>query len=125
MSQKLIKDTHILVIDDNEDILLMLQSMLQFKGYKVSVRRNIQDLETFIIQLFPDVILMDMFLLGGDGREICKWLKSDLSLSRIPVIMISANSYAKAECIEAGALYFLEKPFEMKDLYEAVSIVLS
>ena len=115
---------HILVIDDNEDILFMLEAMLQIKGYRVSVKKNVENLEIFIKELFPDVILMDMFLLGGDGREICRSLKADLSFSTIPVIMISANSYAEAECLEAGADYFLEKPFEMKALYKAVTQVL-
>lgn len=120
----LTENPHILVIDDNEDILFMLDAMLKLKGYKVSIKKNIENLEIFMKQLAPDVILMDMFLLGGDGREVCKWLKANVTFSKIPVIMISANVYAEAECLEAGADYFLGKPFEMNDLYKAVSGVL-
>jgi DNA-binding response OmpR family regulator len=118
-----VKHSHILVIDDNEDILFMLQVMLKLKEYKVSIKNNIENLESFIRELSPEVILMDMLLCGADGREICKRLKTDPVLSNIPVIMISAHSQAKAECLEAGASYFLEKPFEMKDLYHAISAI--
>ena len=120
-----VKPSHILVLDDNDDILFMLQSMLRLKEYKVSVKNNVENLESFIRDLSPGVILMDMLLCGADGREICKRLKADLAFSYIPIIMISAHPQAKAECLKAGASYFLEKPFEMKDLYHAVSDVLS
>ena len=79
----LTENPHILVIDDNEDILFMLDAMLKLKGYKVSIKKNIENLEIFMKQLAPDVILMDMFLLGGDGREVCKWLKANVTFSKI------------------------------------------
>jgi DNA-binding response OmpR family regulator len=119
-----VKHSHILVIDDNDDILFMVQAMLQLKEYKVSVKNNIENLESFISELSPGAILMDMLLCGADGREICKRLKANLAFSYIPIIMISAHPQAKSGCLEAGASYFLEKPFEMKDLYHAVSEVL-
>lgn len=66
-----------------------------------------------------------MLLCGADGREICKRLKANLSFSNIPILMISADSTAEAECLKAGASCFPEKPFEIKNLYQNVSSVLS
>ena len=115
--------THVLVIDDNEDILFfMLKAMLQHKGYKVSITENIENLEANLREMLPDVILMDMLLSGADGREVCKHLKKNPDLSAIPVIMLSAHPQARKECLAAGADYFLEKPFEMEAMYEIVSI---
>jgi CheY-like chemotaxis protein len=111
---------HLLVIDDNEDILFMLQAMLQHKGYQVSVKENTSNIEKFITELNPDIILMDMLLSGADGREVCRHIKSADALSQIPVIMLSAHPQAKAECLAAGANYFLEKPFEMEDMFRVV-----
>jgi len=119
-----VKPSHILIIDDNEDILFMLQAMLQLKEYHVSTKDNIENLESFITDVSPDMIVMDMLLCGADGREICKGLKANVSFSNIPVVMISAHSHMEAECLQAGASYFLAKPFSMKDLYEIVSKVL-
>ena len=52
---------HILVIDDNEDILFMLNAMLKHKGYNyVTTRDNAVQIEEFILQIKPHIILMDM-----------------------------------------------------------------
>ncbi|MEP6951843.1 MAG: response regulator [Ginsengibacter sp.] len=118
------KPSRILVIDDNDDILFMLQAMLQLKAYQVFIKNNIEDIESFIMVISPEIILMDILLGGADGHEICKRLKADPALSHIPIIMISAHSHAEAECLEAGASYFLEKPFEIKDIYHAITYVL-
>ncbi|MEI9806787.1 MAG: response regulator [Bacteroidota bacterium] len=115
-----IGQSHILVIDDNEDILVMIETLLKFNGYKVTIRSNVENIESFIKELSPDAILMDMLLSGADGREVCKQLKSNTAFSHIPVIMISAHPLARAECLKAGANYFLEKPFEMQDLFEVI-----
>ena len=116
--------THILIIDDNEDILYMLQAMLKLKGYKISIKENTENIELFIKNISPDIILMDMLLSGADGREVCKRLKSNPTLSYIPIVMISAHPQGKKECLEAGANFFLDKPFEMNDLFNAIDSVL-
>jgi CheY-like chemotaxis protein len=114
-----------MVIDDNEDILFMLQAMLKIKGYKVSVKMNMDNLERTISELLPDIILMDMLLSGADGREVCRKLKGNPAFSGIPIIMISAHPEAKQQCLAAGADYFLEKPFEMNEIFGAVEKALA
>jgi len=121
----LVKRAHILIIDDNEDILTMLGAMLKHKGYRVSTKDNPESIESTIKDLAPDLILMDMLLSGADGCEICKSLKANPTFSSIPVIMISAHPHAKKGCIEAGANYFLYKPFEMKELVKTLADIFS
>lgn len=111
---------HILIIDDNEDILYMIKVILEMYDYKVSVKNNVIDLKSCLTELAPDVVLMDMLLSGADGREVCKMLKASKKFSQIPLIMISAHPTAKKECLEAGANYFIEKPFDMNDLLAIV-----
>jgi DNA-binding response OmpR family regulator len=115
---------HILIIDDNEDILFMLKAMLKHKGYRVSIKETPENIESYIKEITPDIILMDMLLSGADGREICMRIKSDPALTHIPVIMISAHPHAKKECIEAGANSFLDKPFEMNGLFNTIESLL-
>lgn len=115
-----VNTAHILVVDDNQDILLMLKTMLTIKGYRVSVKDNIKELELSIKDLKPDVILMDMLLSGADGREVCKELRKNAAFDHIRVVMISAHSHVQEECIEAGADYFMEKPFDMNNLIKIV-----
>jgi CheY-like chemotaxis protein len=115
------ENSKVLVIDDNEDILFMLKAMLQLKEYKVYTKDTAENVESYIEELMPDVILMDMLLSGIDGREVCKKIKTIDAIAHIPVVMISALPNAKDMCLEAGANYFVGKPFEMVDLYYAVS----
>jgi two-component system alkaline phosphatase synthesis response regulator PhoP len=116
---------HILVIDDNADILFMIKAMLEMKGYKITAKDSPDNIEVFIETLKPDLVLMDMLLSGADGREVCKNFKVNKQISQVPVIMISALPDAAASCIASGADYFLGKPFEMKDLFQTVSSALS
>lgn len=115
------KPPHVLIVDDNEDLLLMLKTMLTLQKYQVSVKKNIDNLLSSIRSISPDIIIMDMLLSGGDGREACRSLKSTKDLSLIPVLMISAHPQAEEKCLAAGADHFIQKPFEMKDLLQTVS----
>ena len=115
----------ILVIDDNEDILFMLETMLKINGYSVTAKDNPNNIEAVIMEVQPQVILMDMLLSGTDGREMCKIIKRNHLLSDIPIIMISALPDAASSCINAGADLFLSKPFEMTDLFMIVEDALT
>ena len=65
-----------------------------------------------------------MLLSGADGREICMKLKANPDFAQIPIIMISAHPEARQKCLEAGANYFVEKPFEMNEILEMVATAL-
>ena len=115
---------HILVIDDNEDILFMIKAMLEMKGYKVTPKNHPENIELVIETIMPDIILMDMLLSGADGREVCKKIKTNAVISKIPVIMISALPDAGDSCMAAGANYFLGKPFEINDIFKTLATAL-
>ena len=117
--------SHILVIDDNEDILHMLKAMLQMKGYKVSLQLSALEVEEEIKKQNPDMIIMDMLLSGSDGREVCKILKQNDDFSKIPLLMISAHPSARQDCLAAGADFFLEKPFDMNELFSKIDLGLA
>lgn len=115
----------ILVIDDNEDISNMTKIMLEMKDYTVSVKTNTIFIEDYIKEFLPDLIIMDMLLSGTDGREVCRSLKSSSDLGHLSILMMSAHPHARQGCLEAGADYFLEKPFDIQGFYQAVEKVLS
>ena len=119
------KDFHVLVIDDNEDILFMIKTMLEMRGYEVTAKDNPENIESIIEAVKPDVILMDMLLSGSDGREICRNLKQNHLFAHIPIIMISALPDADISCKDAGSDFCLGKPFEMNDLFQTITNALS
>ena len=110
----------VMIIDDNEDILTMLKTMLQMRGYSVFIKMNVISIEDSIIEINPDLIIMDMLLSGSDSRVICKALKNDKRFSQIPILMISAHPNAKENCLKAGADMYLGKPFDMKEIFLSI-----
>lgn len=106
---------HILVADDDHAIGDALQAMLEDTGYCVTTTtdgKNVEQLQ----KNFPDLILLDIWMSGMDGREICKRFKSQITTKHIPIIMISANTNGEKIAKEAGANDFVAKPFEINDL---------
>lgn len=109
----------ILVADDDPSILEVLELMLTDEGYSVE-KANDGEAIYKMEHNFPDLVLLDIWMSGMDGRDICKFIKSNVRLKHIPVIMVSANKDTAKIANEAGADDFLAKPFEMDDLFTKV-----
>lgn len=105
----------ILIADDDPGIVEVLTMMLEDAGYAVDVLLDGKRIAEIQEQL-PDVILLDVWLSGSDGRDICKRLKSQEKTKHIPIIMLSANHDIKLIAAEAGADDCISKPFDMNDL---------
>ena len=106
----------IFVIDDDPDIIDFLHDFLEMQGYTPSVSTKADYLETLQDGLLPDLIVLDVFLSGKDGREIVRYLKKQEKTRQIPVIMVSAHPSAEEAARAAGAEDFLAKPFELDEL---------
>jgi DNA-binding response OmpR family regulator len=105
----------VLIADDDPGIVDAVEMILDFHGYDVSTTYN--GTEVLAIQEnYPDVLLLDIWMSGCDGRDICKELKANQETRNIPILMISASKDIKTSAMEAGADDFLAKPFDMKEL---------
>ncbi len=111
----------ILIADDDPAILDAIQMILEMEGYKVDTT---VDGET-VAKMFedqPNLLLLDIWMSGQDGRDICKALKAQNSTRHIPIIMVSASRDIEQSARDAGADDFLAKPFEMDDLLAKVKL---
>lgn len=102
----------ITVADDDPGILDAVGMMLEMEGYEVNATLNGNTIFNEEDRL-PDIYVLDIWMSGSDGREICKKLKSDAHTRNIPVILISASNDLKRSAETAGADDFLAKPFEI------------
>jgi len=117
-------NSRILVIEDNEDILLLFKAMLSLRNFQVMGIDNANDVESVAASFSPHAILLDMLLAGGqDGLTVCRSLKSAVATQKIPIIIVSAHPAAE-KSYEAGADFFIAKPFEMKVLLETIEMAL-
>lgn len=123
INEPMIHKSRILVVDDNEGILQMMRVMLERAGYEVFTENDPSMLHDDLKQN-PDLIMLDIFMSGVDGREICKSLKSDSNTRDIPIVMLSASFDLADSVTDCGAEAFIEKPFEMKYLLEKLKTLI-
>lgn len=109
----------IIIADDDPGILDAVGILLEFEGYEVSSTPNGKTLLS-MKDGFPDLVLLDIWMSGVDGRDICRQLKQQPDTCDIPVVLLSASKDIERSAIEAGADDFLAKPFEITDLLEKI-----
>jgi DNA-binding response OmpR family regulator len=120
MNQTMQATKLILIIDDDEDFQTILQNIFSQSGYKVRSLFDGEIASSLDTYPYPDIILLDMDLPFVNGVEVGKLLKSNESTKNIPVIMVSANPFLDELCKEAGAVDYVQKPFNLKTLIQKV-----
>jgi len=114
----------IFIADDDPDIVEILNMMLRMAGYQTHASTNANDIFAYTTD-FPDLILLDIWMSGIDGREICKRLKANPVTQDIPVVFLSANSRINEITEEYHAHDYIAKPFEMDHLLNKVKHILA
>lgn len=110
----------ILVIDDDVLLLNAIEFLLNNKGYKTIVISSTEDVFATIEQLQPQLILLDVYLDGEDGRDFCMTLKSNDISKDIPVVILSGDYRVEEHVHQYGAADFILKPFQIADLLQKV-----
>jgi len=109
----------ILIVDDDPAILDFLTLFLEDVGYEVETASNGNIIRSFPNGM-PDLLLLDLWLSGWSGRDICISLKSQEATRHLPIILISANNETEKIAHEAGADDFLAKPFNLDEVQEKI-----
>lgn len=125
MRKKAVTYKKILVIEDNHAILDVITLILQSESYKVTGLNKSVDMMANIDQHNPDLLILDIMLPDGDGRELLKQLREHHTTQNLPVLMISAKY--TAENVEHGEYKpngFLPKPFDIDDLLDRIEGIL-
>ncbi|HZW69315.1 MAG TPA: response regulator, partial [Hanamia sp.] len=117
---------HILIIDDEEDILDFLERILKIK-YQIFRSENAKDAFEILKNEAIHLIISDVMMPEMDGFEFSKLIKSDVDYSHIPIILLTAKNtiQAKVQGLELGADAYIEKPFSKEHLFAQISSLLS
>ena len=107
---------HILIVDDDNRILTLLKKFFSQEGFLVSAATSVKEAQDLLLYFVYDLIVLDVMLPGVTGLEFAKNIKA--STSNLPVIMLTALSepHDRIKGLESGAMDYLTKPFEPKEL---------
>jgi two-component system alkaline phosphatase synthesis response regulator PhoP len=116
----------ILVIEDEDDIRELLRYNLERAGYSVDAASDGEQGLLLARAKPPALILLDLMLPGISGFEVCRVVRTDLSLRSIPIIIVSARGEEGdvVAGLELGADDYLPKPFSPRVLLARVKSVL-
>ena len=115
----------ILVVDDDPDILSVVEVILTMHNFHVEGLLKWEEIDNRLIDMKPDLILLDISLSGADGRDICKRIKESKETQHVPVVLFSANSMMANEIGKCHAQDFIAKPFDLSHLVKTIKSHLS
>jgi CheY-like chemotaxis protein len=112
----------VLIADDEPSMRLLVHATIQSNAYEVVEAANGDEAWTFIKQLKPALVLLDIQMPGRSGLEILRLIKSDPSLNSTRVILLTAKALKEdvAAGMAAGADLYLTKPFSPLELLTRV-----
>lgn len=113
----------VLVVDDNHDNADIIREYLTSLDYPVAVAYDGDEALRLFEEQRPPIVLLDVMMPGRDGWEVCREMKQHTEHGRnVRVIMVTAlhDWVDKRQAIQSGADDFIEKPFELAKLGEAV-----
>jgi CheY-like chemotaxis protein len=107
----------VLVVDDDPSIRRMIIAALRREGYTFLEAPNGREALDLMRAERPDVVVLDLMMPVLSGWDVLKERQSDPELSRIPVIVVSANRDPEvATAVNSGICAFLPKPFDISAL---------
>jgi DNA-binding NtrC family response regulator len=112
-----------LVIEDQGETCLLLDLILSERKFESDYVNNLLDADEYLQKNKPSLIFLDNKLPDGYGVDFISYVKK--KYPKIKIIMISGFGTARDVAMENGADVFLEKPFSLKNVNDAIDQVLS
>ncbi len=117
---------HILVVDDDQDIVRLVRAYLEKAGFRVLIAHNGQSALHILRRDRPALVILDLMLPDRDGWDITRLVRGEPALAHIPIIMLTARVDATDRIIglELGADDYITKPFNPREVVARVRAVL-
>src|SRR3954447_6250323 len=107
---------HALIVDDERSVRDALSRALRSEGYRVQLAGSGGEALGLLVEESPDVILLDVSMIGLDGFETCRLIRA--KGDDVPILMLTARSGIsdRVAGLDAGADAYLVKPFALEEL---------
>ena len=117
------KKAHILVVDDEPDLVDLIEHHLRREQYEVAKASDGEKALAEARRRVPDLIVLDLMLPGMDGLEVCRRLRADPRTMHVPIVMLTAKGEESDAVIglAQGADDYVRKPFGAKELVARIA----
>ena len=114
---------HLLIVDDEQDMVDLVTMYMENAGYTVSSALNGDEAEEKLKEVNPDLILLDIMMPGRDGFAVCESIRS---YSDIPIIFLTARGeeWDKVRAFSIGGDDYIVKPFSPGEMTARIQAVL-
>jgi CheY-like chemotaxis protein len=109
----------VLVVDDEPALRAVVRAILGDEGYAVLEAPHGPAMLALLVHERADLVLMDVMMPGGDGREAYRQLRANKDLAEVPVVMMSAA--VRPDGLDPSIAGFLRKPFDLDHLVALVA----
>jgi DNA-binding response OmpR family regulator len=118
---------HVLIIEDEPNIIEAISFILTRDGWQVDTHSNGHDAVAVVLARAPDLVILDVMLPGRSGYDILTDLRALPETQNLPVLILTARGQARdREMAEkAGASRFMTKPFSNADVIEALNALVA
>lgn len=118
------KGKSILVVDDDPMVTAGTSMRFKANGYQTRLAEDGVAAVESVADEAPDLIVMDVRMPRLDGISALRRLRADEATKRIPVVILSASMRDEETALDAGASFFVKKPYRGADLLEAAESAL-
>ncbi len=121
------KIPHILIVDDEPNIVMSLEFLMRKNGYRVGIARNGTEALAAIAETPFDLVLLDVMMPDVDGYQVCQQLRQRPDCAATKVVFLSAKSRDAdvQKGYDVGADLYVPKPFSTRQLMEKVRELLA
>jgi DNA-binding response OmpR family regulator len=110
----------ILLVDDDPQLMHVLAMFFDLEGYHVLKARDGEQALSLLREYQPDIVLLDLMMPGVSGLDVCRHIRADKKLKKIPVLVFTAAENREEELLEAGADAYIAKPYSLDGLRATV-----
>ena len=116
----------IMVVDDNPDIVTIVKTLLEGKGFKVQPAFSGQEVFILLAQKKPTLIILDIMMPQMNGMEVLLRLRRNPDTRSVPVILMTGkvNDEDVYRGYNFGADYYVKKPFDTFNLMAGINLLL-
>lgn len=117
---------HILAVDDDDDVLDSIREIFEGTNISVIVASSGQEALALLRKAYFDLVVLDIIMPDIDGIEVCRRIRADPSLSRIPILFLTAKARSSdvARGLDVGGDDYLVKPYDIIELPARVRALL-